>query len=147
MRERQIDTIRRRLLAKQAEFVENSRRRCGLITEWPNGQLDEMPSAVAQDLTVQVMNSGWRIARAIERAIESLENSQYGVCRDCGDRIGSNRLAAIPWASLCIRCQETSDRDGPAFWLSARRLCVRGSRGTGRADTGGGAEESSSGAF
>jgi RNA polymerase-binding transcription factor DksA len=33
------------------------------------------------------------------------------MCEQCDKDIHPKRLAAIPWAALCIRCQETLDRN------------------------------------
>jgi DnaK suppressor protein len=40
----------------------------------------------------------------VERALEKLEDGTYGICDDCGEAIGEERLEAIPWATLCINC-------------------------------------------
>jgi DnaK suppressor protein len=40
----------------------------------------------------------------VERAIQKLADSTYGLCDRCGEAISPERLEAIPWAPLCIRC-------------------------------------------
>lgn len=40
----------------------------------------------------------------VERAIQKLTDNSYGLCDQCGEAIFPERLEAIPWASLCIRC-------------------------------------------
>ena len=40
----------------------------------------------------------------VERAIQKLADGTYGLCDRCGEAISSERLEAIPWAPLCIRC-------------------------------------------
>jgi len=47
-----------------------------------------------------------------ERALERLREGSYGVCRSCGEPIGSRRLEALPVASLCLRCLMTSETVG-----------------------------------
>lgn len=42
--------------------------------------------------------------RDVERALGKLEEGTYGACDRCGAEIGPERLEAIPWAVLCIRC-------------------------------------------
>jgi RNA polymerase-binding protein DksA len=42
----------------------------------------------------------------INVALEKLEDSTYGVCDSCGVEINSNRLEVLPWASLCLLCQD-----------------------------------------
>jgi RNA polymerase-binding protein DksA len=38
----------------------------------------------------------------IEAALQRIDAGTYGVCEGCGKPIGAERLAAIPWARLCI---------------------------------------------
>jgi len=47
--------------------------------------------------------------RLIQQAVERLNDGSFGICVDCGSQIGLRRLQALPWASHCIRCQETSE--------------------------------------
>ncbi len=42
----------------------------------------------------------------ISFAVKRLENNTYLLCKCCGDAIPSQRLEAIPTASLCIDCSE-----------------------------------------
>jgi YteA family regulatory protein len=39
-------------------------------------------------------------------ALEKLEDGTYGICDSCGVEINPNRLEALPWASLCLNCQD-----------------------------------------
>ena len=39
-------------------------------------------------------------------ALEKLEDGTYAVCDSCGVEINPNRLEALPWASLCLNCQD-----------------------------------------
>jgi DnaK suppressor protein len=41
----------------------------------------------------------------VEAALERIKNGIYGVCVDCGDDIGLERLEAYPTAKRCIACQ------------------------------------------
>ena len=38
----------------------------------------------------------------IEAALQRIDGGSYGACEACGKPIGAERLAAIPWARLCI---------------------------------------------
>jgi RNA polymerase-binding protein DksA len=38
----------------------------------------------------------------IDAALRRIEDGTYGTCEVCGKPIGAERLAAIPWARLCI---------------------------------------------
>jgi RNA polymerase-binding transcription factor DksA len=46
----------------------------------------------------------------IEVALRKLGNGSYGICEECGKPIGEERLAAKPWARLCIVDQARAER-------------------------------------
>jgi RNA polymerase-binding transcription factor DksA len=49
--------------------------------------------------------------RFIGDAIKALDRGQYGECIRCGKDINDKRLQALPWATLCIRCQEETEAE------------------------------------
>lgn len=48
----------------------------------------------------------------IERALHRMERGTWGTCESCGEPIAPERLDALPFVTLCIRCQEQQDRRG-----------------------------------
>jgi DnaK suppressor protein len=48
----------------------------------------------------------------IDQAIQRLDEGTYGTCEDCGQEIAEARLQALPFALLCIRCQEAVEERG-----------------------------------
>lgn len=46
---------------------------------------------------------------AINQALIRLKNNKYGVCAQCGTKIPEDRLRAIPYALLCMRCKSQSE--------------------------------------
>jgi DnaK suppressor protein len=46
----------------------------------------------------------------IEHALDKMDRGDYGICENCGQPIAPDRLEALPFVSLCIRCQEQHDR-------------------------------------
>lgn len=49
--------------------------------------------------------------REIERALRRLDEGTYGECTSCGEPISQKRLAALPFASLCIDCANAKQND------------------------------------
>jgi phage/conjugal plasmid C-4 type zinc finger TraR family protein len=47
---------------------------------------------------------------AIERASNAAEQGSYGVCEICGEKINPARLAIIPHATTCVKCQDVLER-------------------------------------
>ena len=46
----------------------------------------------------------------IDRALAKLDDGNYGICDACGEAIAQERLEALPWATLCVRCKATASR-------------------------------------
>jgi RNA polymerase-binding transcription factor DksA len=46
---------------------------------------------------------------AIQDALRKLDEGGFGTCEVCGNPISAGRLAAIPWARLCIDDQRKAD--------------------------------------
>lgn len=48
----------------------------------------------------------------MEEAERKLEEGSYGICEECGREIDEGRLAVVPYALYCVKCQER--REGPS---------------------------------
>jgi DnaK suppressor protein len=46
----------------------------------------------------------------VEYALEQISAGTFGVCEDCGANIPMERLNAIFYATRCIKCQRTAER-------------------------------------
>lgn len=50
------------------------------------------------------------ILAKIDAALKKIEEGTYGMCENCGQPIGEERLEAMPWATLCIDCKRREER-------------------------------------
>jgi len=48
---------------------------------------------------------------AINEALEKLKEGTYGICEECGDKIGQGRLKVMPLAQYCVNCQSKIERE------------------------------------
>jgi RNA polymerase-binding transcription factor DksA len=44
----------------------------------------------------------------IDTALARIDDGTYGTCVNCGERIDTARLMAMPTAQMCLSCQEAS---------------------------------------
>jgi len=54
----------------------------------------------------------------IQEALQRLNDGEYGICEQCGEEIGIERLKARPVTTLCIDCkssQEIAERKAKRF--------------------------------
>ena len=45
----------------------------------------------------------------VNRAINELDNGDYGYCQQCGDVIAFARLKARPESVMCVKCQQINE--------------------------------------
>jgi len=42
--------------------------------------------------------------KKVNKALEKIDNGNYGLCENCGEKISEQRLKAVPEAELCQKC-------------------------------------------
>ncbi len=47
----------------------------------------------------------------IDSALYRMEKGDYGLCEDCKNPIGSERLQAVPYVRTCIECQRVKEKN------------------------------------
>ncbi len=45
----------------------------------------------------------------IQEAIQRLDDGEFGICEECGENIGVERLKARPVTTLCIECKSNQE--------------------------------------
>jgi len=103
------------LQAKQAEVAASLGRREGLAVQAEADAFDEIQHALDRALLVRNLDCGSELLREVRNAVTRIEKGEYGPCQECGEEINPKRLAAVPWAALCLRCQEEADANS-AIW-------------------------------
>ena len=68
-----------------------------------SGQGDSMNVERERDLALSAQ--ALAAVDEIDRALEKLELGTYGVCEKCGENIPKERLKALPYAALCVKCK------------------------------------------
>jgi len=62
-------------------------------------------SLLEDEISSQLAEVESRELTRVETALERMREGQYGVCEACGSNIPMARLHALPYATLCIKCQ------------------------------------------
>jgi DnaK suppressor protein len=70
---------------------------------------DATQQTLEREMATRKLDRDAMIVRDIRAALARLESGDYGVCAHCEETISPKRLAAVPWAALCIHCQEEAD--------------------------------------
>ena len=97
---------------KEAELVRVLRTRDEIAIERSADQMDELQYASERDLAIRNVDRAYTVLRDVKAALRRIHDGSFGTCIQCEWAINPKRLAAVPWAPLCIECQEAVDRDG-----------------------------------
>lgn len=110
MRE-QIDYLKAALQNKRLELERATRSQSTqlIVSEVEHDLLDRTQSIYRREETVTFLNTLTRTLTDVDAALMAMNEGSYGTCLECGEPIASRRLQAIPWASLCIRCQQAHE--------------------------------------
>lgn len=68
------------------------------------------PAIYEWELTLALRQQAQNKVETIRQALQRVAEGRYGICERCGAPIDPERLEAVPLATLCIRCAQSSRR-------------------------------------
>jgi DnaK suppressor protein len=119
-----VENYKRGLEAKRAELAAGHRNIESIAVERVADSMDEVILANERHLALCALTRESLVYRQVSAAIERLASGTFGSCLQCDEPISERRLQALPWAALCLRCQEATDnaqgveQDGLSWPLS-----------------------------
>lgn len=121
MRQRELNLFRRLLDDRKREILEEAERALGeLNTKAEEACADPSDRASLESdraFLLRMRDRERKLLSKIDEAFARIEDGSYGLCEECGDQIGIERLKARPVTTLCISCksaQEARERQGSA---------------------------------
>jgi DnaK suppressor protein len=108
MTQTELANFRAVLGTKQAE-LSKMRGLESIAIERSADALEEADYKTARELAIAGLNRESTVRRSVVAALLRIRDGSFGTCVHCGSEIGSRRLQAVPWAPLCIVCQEAAD--------------------------------------
>src|SRR3989304_4742718 len=113
-----LRAIKKRLLAEQErleselrEIVERTSHTSELEKVTEVSSYDDHPADLASETFEREKDMALEgniqdLLDKVNTAMEKIEDGTSGLCDSCGVEINPNRLEALPWASLCLNCQD-----------------------------------------
>lgn len=98
------------LRSRRDELISNLVRREGIHIEHAPDALDAVQNLMQREFAVDQIDRDSRMLRQIDEALKHISSGTYGICANCEEDISAKRLLAVPWASLCIHCQNEADQ-------------------------------------
>lgn len=107
---RQLEAEREQLLAQVAVLDESA-----VVGNWTDSGFDDdtadLGGAVLERERAQSLSrNASRILGQVEEALRRIDDGTYGTCERCAGPIEPERLAALPYATLCIADKRLDER-------------------------------------
>ena len=114
MTKTELNAFRKTLENSQADLGKGKGNREALAMQASPDELDRIQLASERDIAIGNLERDSSRLREVRAALRRIDAGTFGSCVECEADINPKRLAAIPWASSCIVCQEAADREPKA---------------------------------
>ena len=111
MTKNELNAFRKTLENSRKELGNGNRNREALAIETSPDDLDRIQHASERDYAMGNLERSSNRLREVQIALGRMDAGTFGICARCEENINLKRLAAVPWTSFCIVCQELADRD------------------------------------
>jgi DnaK suppressor protein len=74
-----------------------------------NHPTETATATLGREIDYTLGDNAEQVISAIDAALVRIEEGTYGTCVSCGNEIPYERLAANPWAALCIDCKRKAE--------------------------------------
>jgi DnaK suppressor protein len=110
--------LRRKRLSLLEDVAGNQRAARALIEERgsefeENAQKDRIAGLVSC-----LKDRDQKMIREIDTTLRRIDEGTYGQCVSCEDQIGSERIRALPTATLCIDCATAREKRQRSIWTN-----------------------------
>ena len=109
-----VEKFRQRLLAKLRELLTGVHGSNVKSLESGSDEIqdiaDQASNAYTKEFLLSIGDTERRMLKQVDEALHKIRQDTYGLCEACGELIGERRLEALPFARLCIACQEEEER-------------------------------------
>ena len=93
------------------EALKNSPREAsGDISAYALHMADLATDTYDREFSLTLASNERKLLYEIDEALKKIEEGIYGICEDCKCAISLSRLKAIPYARLCLKCQQEKEK-------------------------------------
>ncbi len=113
MKKEMLEQFRNQLHDKQKKILEEVGKTLSEMTDQTSNIPDPNDRATVEsgrNFELRIRDRERKLLVKIEEALVRIEEGSFGVCEDCGEDIGLQRLEARPVTTLCIDCKTAQEK-------------------------------------
>lgn len=109
--QREIDFFRRLLERRMQDLLSEADKTVEGMDQEENfpDPTDRASLEADRNSILRIRDRERKLMVKIQEALRRLDRGEYGICEDCGEEIGIDRLKARPVTTLCIDCKSTQE--------------------------------------
>jgi DnaK suppressor protein len=88
----------------------SQREASGDISGYTYHMADVATDSYDREFSMGLASNERQVLYEFDDAMKKIEDGTFGVCEDCKDLISKSRLKAVPYARMCIKCQEKKEK-------------------------------------
>lgn len=113
---------RKLILDKKEEIVEDinhisedtlkksQKEASGDISGYAYHMADVATDTYDREFSLAIATNDRKALYELDDALKKIEDGSFGICEDCKSSIAKTRLKAVPYARLCVKCQEKREK-------------------------------------
>jgi RNA polymerase-binding protein DksA len=82
----------------------------GDISGYTYHMADVATDSYDREFSLGLASNERKLLYELEDAVKKIEDGTFGICEECKTLITRTRLKAVPYARLCVKCQEKQEK-------------------------------------
>lgn len=107
MREKKLEYI---AMLRELAISRTQRDASGDISAFTSHPADISTESDEREKVASLITRETQIVKELDAALERVRDATYGECDTCGGDIPPARLQALPFATLCVKCQTEAEK-------------------------------------
>lgn len=107
MREQKLKYI---AMLRELAISRTQREASGDISAFTSHPADISTESDEREKIATLITRETAAVKELDAALERIEDASYGKCEACDDDIPVTRLRALPFATLCVKCQAEAEK-------------------------------------
>ncbi|HUV86691.1 MAG TPA: TraR/DksA C4-type zinc finger protein [bacterium] len=107
MREKKVEYI---AMLREVAISRTQRDASGDISAFTSHPADISTESDEREKVASLITRETQIVKELDAALERIGDATYGECDTCGGDIPPARLQALPFATLCVKCQAEAEK-------------------------------------
>lgn len=119
---KELDEFKKIILKRKEEILEgikhisedtlkkSQKDAAGDISGYTYHMADVATDTYDREFSLGLASNGREVLYELDDALKKIEEGSFGICEACHSLITRTRLKAVPYARLCVNCQEKKEK-------------------------------------